>query len=102
MQIIDEILDHLRKSKFFVVLDIQSGYRQIKIAEKYITRTAFNTKHGHFEFTVVQIGLANAPASLMSMMDNVFKYYVGKFVTAYLDYFHARGTIYCIQMIFDR
>ena len=44
----------------------------------------FNTKCGHFKFNVVPFGLTNTPAAFMSMMDNVVKDYLGKFVMAYL------------------
>ena len=57
----------------------------MKIAEEDIAKTGFNTKCGHFEFNVVPFGLTNALAASMSMMDNVVKDYLGKFVMAYLD-----------------
>ena len=82
---IDEILDDLSSARYFSVIDLRSGYHQMRIAESDIPKTAFNTKFGHFEFTVVPFGLTNAPAAFMSMMNNVVKEYIGKFVMAYLD-----------------
>ena len=57
----------------------------MRIAESDIPKTAFNTKIGHFEFTVVPFGLTNAPAAFVSMMNNVVREYIGKFVMAFLD-----------------
>ena len=82
---IDEILDQLSTAKYFSVIDLRSGYHQMRIAEEDVPMTAFSSKFGHFEFTVVPFGLTNAPASFMSMMDKVLADYTGKFVMAYLD-----------------
>ena len=57
----------------------------MKIAEKDIAKTAFNTRYGHYEYTVVPFGLTNAPAAFMSLMDTIFKNYTDKFLIAYLD-----------------
>ena len=44
-----------------------------------------SAKNWSLLFTVALFGLTNAPAAFMSMMDNVVKDYLGKFVRAYLD-----------------
>ena len=82
---IDEIIDDLGNAKYFSVIDLRSGYHQMRIFNDDIPKTGFNTKFGHFEFTVVPFGLTNAPAEFMSMMDRVLKGYIGEFVIAYLD-----------------
>lgn len=57
----------------------------MRISEHDIHKTAFNTRYGHYEYTVVSFGLSNAPAAFMSLMDNIFKDYTEKFIIAYLD-----------------
>ena len=62
-----------------------SGYHQIRIAEEDIPKTAFTTHMGLFEYVVMSFGLTNAPSSFQSVMNSVFKEYIGKFVLIYLD-----------------
>lgn len=82
---IDGIFDQLSNAQYFSVIDLRSGYHQMRIAENDIPKTAFNTRYGHYEFTVVPFGLSNAPAAFMSLMDSIFKDYTDKFIIAYLD-----------------
>ena len=57
----------------------------MRIAEKYIPKSAFRTRYGSFVFLVVSFGLTNAPASFMSIVNNIFHFYSDKFIMAYLD-----------------
>ncbi|GKE61406.1 putative reverse transcriptase domain-containing protein, partial [Tanacetum coccineum] len=38
----------------------RSGYHQVRVHEGDILKTAFRTRYGHFEFTVMHFGLTNA------------------------------------------
>ena len=59
----------LKEMNFFTSLDLQSGYYQIHNEEDAIPKTAFPTRHGHFEFTVMPFGLCNAPSTFQQVMD---------------------------------
>ena len=82
---IDGIIDQIGTAQYFSLIDLRSGYHQMKIADGDTPKTAFNTRYGHYEYTVVPFGLCNAPAAFMSIMNDVFRDFTDKFVICYLD-----------------
>ena len=63
----------LSGSKVFSKIDLTSGYNQVEIDEKDIPKTAFKTQFGHFESKVMNFGMTNAPATFVTMMNQVLK-----------------------------
>jgi hypothetical protein len=82
---IQECLDKLGKASHCTTLDLTSGYWQVRVAEKDVPKTAFNTRYGKYEFLVMPFGLKNAPATFQSLMNSILRPFIDKFVLVYLD-----------------
>jgi hypothetical protein len=82
---IDDLFDQLNGARVFLKIDLRTGYHQLKIWKEDIPKTAFTTRYGLYEFTVMAFGLTNAPAYFMSMMNKVFMDFLDKFVVVSID-----------------
>ncbi|WVZ96997.1 hypothetical protein U9M48_042568 [Paspalum notatum var. saurae] len=82
---IDILFDQLHGAKFFSKIDLRLGYHQIKIRAKDIPKTAFSTRYGLYEYTVMSFGLTNAPAYLMYLMNSIFFNELDVFVVIFID-----------------
>ncbi|GBG83823.1 hypothetical protein CBR_g37623 [Chara braunii] len=71
--------------KYFSKLDLKSGYHQIEIQPRDRYKTAFKTRHGHFEWIVMPFGLTNAPATFQAAMTTEFRDLLDHSVLIYLD-----------------
>jgi hypothetical protein len=85
LPVINDLFDQLKGACVFSKIDLRSGYFQLKIREQDIPKTAFTTKYGLYEYTVIPFRLTNAPAYFMSMMNKVFMEYLDKFVVVFID-----------------
>lgn len=81
----EELLDRLGKATVYSKIDLRNGYFQIRIKEADAHKTGFLTHVGHYQFRVMPFGLASAPATFQSLMQQVFKEYLYDFVVIFLD-----------------
>jgi hypothetical protein len=81
----EDLFYQLRGASVFSKIDLRSGYHQLRIRPSDIPKTAFITKYGLYEFTVMSFGLTNAPAFFMNLIYSVFMDYLEKFVVVFID-----------------
>jgi hypothetical protein len=82
---IDDLFDQLRGACVFSKIDLQLGYHQLKIRECDIPKTAFVSRYGLYEYTMMSFGLTNAPTYFMYLMNKVFMEYLDKFVVVSIN-----------------
>jgi hypothetical protein len=80
-----EVLERIASHKYRSVIDGRDAYEQIRVAEKDVWKTLFNSPSGTMESLVLQQGDCNGPATYQSLMNHIFGPYLGVWMDVYLD-----------------
>jgi hypothetical protein len=82
---IDILFDQLAGAQVFSMIDLRSGYHQIKIRDEDIPKMTFSTRYRVYEYLVMSFGLTNAPTHFIYLMNSVFMPELDKFVVVFID-----------------
>jgi len=83
--LVEDVISQLGKSARFTALDLQSGFRQIRMAPKDMKKTTLITKTGLYDWIVMPFGLKNATNTFTWTMSTVFKELGDKFLKIFVD-----------------
>jgi hypothetical protein len=82
---IDTLLESLAGCAYFSVMDLKSGYHQIRLSKRAQQLMANITPLGVFKYTCLSFGPKNAPAFFQKVMYTIFIEHIGIFVFVYID-----------------
>ena len=82
---INDLFDQLRGALVYSKIDLHTSYHQLRVRDTDIPKTAFRTRYGHFELTMMPFGLTNVPAAFMDLMHRIFQPYLDHFVVVFVD-----------------
>jgi len=83
---IADLIESLSKASIFTKIDLRWGYNNVCIKEENKWKTAFITRRGLFEATVMYFGFSNVPATFQSMMNDILGDLIRiRLVIVYLD-----------------
>jgi len=85
LSFIDKSFLQFYGARFFMTVDLKSGYWQISLTSQAKLKTTFSTRKGHYHWKVLPFGLTNAPGGYQHRMNTVLAKFLDIFVVVYLD-----------------
>lgn len=72
-------------TRWFTSLDMTAGYHQILMEEANQYKTAFQTHHGHYEYTMMPYGVTGGPPTFQQTMNYILAPLLRKGVVVFVD-----------------
>jgi len=72
LPLIKEVIDKLKKAKYFNKLNLIWGYNNVQIKKRDEWKAVFLTNKGLFKPQVMYFGLYNSPGIFQQMMNSIF------------------------------
>jgi len=85
LPLMSELRSSLHKGTIFTKLHFKNGYYLIRMAKGEEWKTAFKSRNGLYEYTMMPFRLCNAPSMFQSMINDVFRDMLDVGVIAYMD-----------------
>ena len=79
------MLQRLDGACVFSKLDCRDGYHQVPMSVEDKQKTAFSSRYGTYQFTVMPFGLSTAPSTFQRVMNQIFFDLLDNGVLCYLD-----------------
>ena len=83
--LINKTFGKLANAVCFMKLDIIAAFNWMRIKEGQEWMTAFNMRHGQFEYLVMPFGLCNILGTFQSYFNNFLRKYLDVFCMTYLN-----------------
>lgn len=83
LPLIEDQIDRLGNSKFYISIDMKNGFYQIPVSSNSTKYTAFVTPDGHYEFLKMPFGICNGPSVFQRAITKAV--YHLKFLLVYID-----------------
>jgi len=89
----DEVLDNVGGLEAYSFTDGFSRYHQIKITLEDMSKTAFATEWGCFQYIVIPFGHKNVSTIFSCVVITTLKEFILKFLEVYFDYWIVFGLV---------
>ncbi|KAL0198900.1 hypothetical protein M9458_007440, partial [Cirrhinus mrigala] len=84
LPLVPATLEELCGARVFTKLDLRSAYNLVRIRAGDEWKT-FVTPTGHYEYWVMPYGLSISPSVFQTLMNEVFREFLHRFVGVYID-----------------
>ena len=85
LPLISTLLECISGAKNFRKSNLRGAYNLVRIQAGDEWNTAFRTRYGHFEYTIMPFGLTNGPIVFQHMANDIFWDFLDIFLIIYLD-----------------